>query len=290
MIIANDLKIIEASRKNHINCLELRKKISFVMRILLYFLNKVGVGKSLFYRYPASVEDDYIVVFDSGVSTKYLKKLKNLFPHKRIIFWYWNDAKYALAPDAIPDGIEKWSYSENDCKKYGLFFNTQVLLCDKVFAATDCAIDIFYVGKDKNRYADLISYQRLFEGLGLTTYFHIVGNKNHTIDKKYKKPIPYDEVQDFIVKSKCVFDFYENPNMGLSLRPLEALYFRKKLITNNANIINYDFYDPSFVFLLGDRDINGINDFLNQPIHFKRDFASYYSFLEWYKRFGARDK
>lgn len=288
MIIANDPKIIKKAADNSIDCLKLRKNIPFFIRVLLYFLQKIGIGKTIFCNYPKSTNDDYIVVFDSGVTIKYLKKLKKMFPQKRIIYWYWNDVKYALPPSKIPEDIEKWSYSEHDCAAYGLFFNTQVIIADKKAVSWPILYDVFYVGKDKNRFEVLKEYEKKIRDLGLEVYFHIVGNKNHSLNGKYMNPVSYEQVQDWIMQSRCIFDYYENENMGLSLRPLEALYFKKKLITNNVNIVNYDFYNPSSIFLLGQRDLGELIQFVETPVDYRNDCSQYYAFGNWYKRFEKR--
>ncbi len=44
---------------------------------------------------------------------------------------------------------------------------------------------------------------------------------------------------------------YRKNQHGISLRPLEALFLNKKLITNNRTVLNMDFYEKEkCVFLL----------------------------------------
>ena len=38
----------------------------------------------------------------------------------------------------------------------------------------------------------------------------------------------------------------------MSFRPFEAIGLKKKLITNNIEIKNYDFYDPQNIFVIED--------------------------------------
>ena len=63
---------------------------------------------------------------------------------------------------------------------------------------------------------------------------------------------------------KNIIDYYTDPLAGLSLRPLEAMFLEKKLITNNVTIRNYDFYSDHNIFICQD-GFDGIRDFIAKP-------------------------
>ena len=56
--------------------------------------------------------------------------------------------------------------------------------------------------------------------------------------------------------SKCVLDSTQAGQIGLTMRAIEAMGSKKKLITTNADIVNYDFYRPENVYVY-----NGTFDF-----------------------------
>lgn len=58
-----------------------------------------------------------------------------------------------------------------------------------------------------------------------------------------------------------------HPNQkGLSMRPFEALGLKRKLITNNTDIKNYDFYNENNIFVVNDfNNIEIPDSFLNNP-------------------------
>ena len=43
---------------------------------------------------------------------------------------------------------------------------------------------------------------------------------------------------------------------GLTIRTLEALFYNKKLITNNESITEYDFYNADNIFIYKEQDCN----------------------------------
>ncbi len=88
------------------------------------------------------------------------------------------------------------------------------------------------------------------------------------------------------MKSKSILDFVSIGQSGLTIRPLEALFLKKKLITNDKFIKNFDFYHPDNVFILGKDKMEYLSDFLEKPfIEIEESITSKYDFSNWIKRF-----
>ena len=67
---------------------------------------------------------------------------------------------------------------------------------------------------------------------------------------------------------------------------MEALFFEKKLITNNQDICNYDFFNSGNIFILGQRTLDELTDFLAAPyITVPSAIKEKYLFENWIKRF-----
>ena len=82
--------------------------------------------------------------------------------------------------------------------------------------------------------------------------------------------------------AKVLMDFKTPIHNGLSFRAFEALGYRKKLITTNAEVAKYDFYHPNNVFIWNGQDFNGIEDFLNLPYYeMEATIREKYSFKNW---------
>ncbi|WP_313504078.1 lipopolysaccharide core biosynthesis protein rfaS [Kaistella carnis] len=62
--------------------------------------------------------------------------------------------------------------------------------------------------------------------------------------------IPFSEAYKFYEDSKIILDLAHENQRGLSFRPYEAIGLKKKLITNNSEIMKYDFYDPQNIFVV----------------------------------------
>ena len=99
----------------------------------------------------------------------------------------------------------------------------------------------------------------------------------------------YYEIIKLVGESKAILDLNNGNQVGLTLRPLEALFFKKKLITNNINIINYDFYSPDNIFILGVDDISNLTIFLNKKYkEIDKKIIEKYDFSNWLKRLIAK--
>lgn len=76
------------------------------------------------------------------------------------------------------------------------------------------------------------------------------------------KPMSYLENVEIVRKSKCILDIVYSEQSGLSPRPYEAMAANRKYITNNAEVMKYDFYDPDNILVVNLECINIPKEFL----------------------------
>ena len=73
---------------------------------------------------------------------------------------------------------------------------------------------------------------------------------------------------------------------GLTLRPLEALFMKKKLLTNNKHIREYPFYSPDNIFIFGENNKTDIVHFLQLEYDESVDaLINEYNFNHWISEF-----
>jgi len=80
-----------------------------------------------------------------------------------------------------------------------------------------------------------------------------------------RKQISVDDVAKKISNSKIIIEIQREEQIGLSFRVFEALGQRKKLITTNADIVNYDFYHSQNILVIDEDNIHIPEDFVNSP-------------------------
>lgn len=230
----------------------------------------------------------------------FLEELKHRNPNARFILYLWDDVKrvqnFELAKEYY-DYI--YSFDRVDCLNYGFRFLPLFYTGD--FTPSNCNIvyDLYgsfwnhsdrieFLKKLTNNYPEFNSY--FYIKMGKVTYLQtllkgITHKREQSKFINYKsKSITREKNIDFINHSKIIVDIQFPTQKGLSLRTIEILGCKKKLITTNQDIVNYDFYCSQNICVV-DRD-NPIIDkeFLNTD-YYPIDEAIYnkYSLTNWCK-------
>lgn len=96
------------------------------------------------------------------------------------------------------------------------------------------------------------------------------------------KPLRNDEIIGIIKESNTVFDIPHNKQTGLTMRTIETLGAKRKLITTNKQISRYDFYDENNIMILNDDNFEEVSSFLKheyrdlpEPIYMKYSLSSW---------------
>jgi hypothetical protein len=115
-------------------------------------------------------------------------------------------------------------------------------------------------------------------------YYHKSEVKNPKI-KYVKDRITFLENLKNVEEADVLLDFVDPVHDGLSIRFFEGLYYKKKVITDNKMVKNYDFYHPNNIFVLDDNNYNLIEDFLNLSYHeISEEIVKKYGFSSWIKQ------
>lgn len=96
------------------------------------------------------------------------------------------------------------------------------------------------------------------------------------------QPIGFNENLERMNNAGVLVDFVNGRHEGLSFRTFEAIGHDKKLITNNTEIVNYEFYHPDNFFVYKDMNFEGLAEFLNKPYRaLPPELKEKYSFTNW---------
>lgn len=270
----------------------LYKKAGFVELRLGTILRKLKINETYNICDELLNSKEDLIIFDSGITEpSILRYLAKTFRNKRLIFYYWNPVRFSISPLKIPKEFEVWSYSITDCEKYGLKYNSTFYFpndfCNET-SSNNQAIsqDVFFIGKDKNRKKGLARIKSLFDNHHITYEFYITATHPRFQKKGYKKSISYKKSLEYVNSSNAILDYYFDPTAGLSLRAMESLFFKKKLITNNISIKRYDFYNKRNIFILDENNENDLVSFIADSFcDISEDIRKKYTFKEWLKRF-----
>lgn len=138
--------------------------------------------------------------------------------------------------------------------------------------------DCFFCGLPKDRAGTLQRLRTRLEAEGLTCDF--------VIPRTPAEKLTYPQYLDRLARTRCVIDISQKGQTGLTRRPLEALFYGKKLLTDNPEIARYDFYCPQNVFILGKDPEEQLRAFIESPLaEVPETVRAAYDVNEWIRHY-----
>ena len=204
------------------------------------------------------------------------------------------------------DGIEKFPAVKNYFSLFDSFFCFEKVNVENVKEITNFYFDfddfqstqtiqkntspIFYfVGLDwENRREKINKFVQFAVESNFSLNFYLQEfekNENKNPNIKYiKTRITFAENLEFVQKSDILVDFVDPRQVGLSIRFFEGMYYKKKVITDNKMVKNYDFYHPNNIFVL-ENNYQDIHDFLKTPYYeISEEIVKKYGFSGWIRK------
>ena len=230
---------------------------------------------------------EIVIVHISSLTMDVAAYINKLNPDCKVIAWYWNVVRKNTAPNKIKGDAELWSFDPEDCRKYNMHFNHQYYFSSLVMKSDTIENDVYYCGSDAGRGEKLVKIYNELKELGLKVKFRIVDPHYPGIPESIKSSyVSYEDIRADIAKSNAVVEIIRNGQSGATLRTMEALFFGKKLITNNIKVADEDFYDMDTILIYDDQHSVELSDFINSgnPIIDCHRYEQY-DFDHWLKRF-----
>ncbi len=275
--------------------------------IILFPLNRhSNIFQKAARKYGSSIPLPVHFVFGSNLQTT----IKHLMPDDAVIVAEYTDPALILAiSKIIPDGVSRYiwlwnhkgnkknfasnlqtihkchfqvvTYDELDAKKYGFRWHTQFFNVSLFHQAISsqvytCLYDFFFVGYAKNRVDEI-------EKIHSTLSSFVCKFLTVQTASDY---IPYSKYMEMAMQSRCIVEIVHIGDPSCTLRPLEAMSIRRKLLTNNPAVRNYSFYRSQNIFILGQDNLNNLPDFLHSPFEpLPSDIVDSYDVNSWVEIF-----
>jgi len=282
-----DSFIIEALRKKNIDAYHIKlgayKHASLMSRIINAF-NKIILRKN-----PKHIKkqeyileqlrhhgkhDQILVINPNVIDLAYHKKIKE---YTKEYNTYLYDSLHRcpvkeLLNANLFDTI--YSFDSEDCLKNNFIQMTNYIYFEKPKHPVVPKYDILTVSSFDKRFPifNKIAYQLKEHNLSYRFIF-VSRNIRYKIFKYNLKKINTQKIDQLIEKSirfqskkiplkkllklysvtKIIIDLVQDNQSGLSFRFFEAMAFQKKIITNNSNVKNYNFYNPNNIMVIEDK-------------------------------------
>ena len=174
-------------------------------------------------------------------------------------------------------GYRLTSFDPCEAKQYGMECTGQYFRYPES-QPDDITSDCFFCGLPKDRAGLLHDLRTCLESEGFVCDF--------VIPRTPAEKLTYPQYLDRLARTRCVIDICQQGQTGLTRRPLEALFYNKKLLTNNPEIATYDFYRPQNIFILGKDPIEQLRVFIESPLaEVPEPVRAAYDVNEWIRHY-----
>ncbi len=246
----------------------------------------VGSGEGWKYwrnfgKWTRSIKNYKVVVLSENYYNYDVSRyIKQVNPDCKVILFFWNklvfDSYFKVIED--PNLDEIYTFDEEEAEKYHFKHNSTYYSKKVKLPKNNIENDVVFLGRAKDREKDIRDLEKKLRKKKIKTDFKIITDE--------KDIIGYKDYLEMVSKAKCLLDFNAYNQRGLALRVMEGLFFKKKVITTNKYVKEYDFYNKNNFFIIGEDDWKEIKNFINSDYEeVDQKIIDYYDFEQWIKRF-----
>lgn len=257
-------------------------------------------------------DKQYDVVFiinGKAFTDEMIRSLRDTQSKARFLYYTWDTLSlYPNAKGLIAQFDKAYSFDTDDCEKMDkleflpLFYSKtyeEIGEDSTPNKSPKREYDIMSVcTAHPNRYKTMHELFPKLESKGIRIFSFMFLNKlqywyNRIYVPEFKgamrrefkfKSLSENENSQILRKSDTVFDMQHNKQSGLTIRSIETLGAKRKMVTTNTNIKKYDFYDENNIFVMDDSNLDDIGDFINNKyVPINEDIYKKYSVQSWVK-------
>ena len=255
-------------------------------------------------------EYDKVFIVNGKVFTdKMIRRLRDTQKKARFLYYTWDTLSlYPNAKGLIAEFDKAYSFDTDDCNTMDklellpLFYSNpyEKIGEDNINGlSSKREYEIMSVcTAHPNRYETMHELFPKLESKGIRVYSFMFLNilqyyYNRVFIPEFKgakrnefkfKSLTEQENSEILRKSNTVFDMQHNMQSGLTMRTIETMGAKRKMVTTNTNIKKYDFYNENNIFILGKNNLDDIEEFLhNKYVPISDDIYKKYSVFSWVK-------
>lgn len=244
---------------------------------------------------------DYILIIKGEtMSSSLLEEMKREFPNAQIILYLWDSVRNNPNIKAlIPLFDRALTFDPDDAREDMRLIHRPLFYLDEYAAVaaskTEYTYDACFIGTlHSDRFAVI---KRISVAIGGKIYYYMFFHTrllyfaHRVFDRAFKsasismfrfKPLGKTDTVRAIASSRAVIDIQHPRQKGLTMRTIEIFGAKRKLITTNESIKQYDLYDPRNILVI-DRE-NCVIDraFFEKPYaETNSSVYNYYSMNQW---------
>lgn len=216
-----------------------------------------------------NVEKDYdfiLICRGEAFTPVSIKLLRDAYPKAKIILFLWDVMRNCSMDDVLSSCDKAMSFDPEDAKKHNIGFRPTFFVNDylDVKDNPDCKFDLEFICTLYHpRHKMVKQLRKSFESQGITlfTYLYVPGLIRYVQESIFHfpfypfkdinlKPITIPETIGLLNNTRCVLDINPPYQVSLSTRAHESIAARRKYITTNRHIMDYEYYNPNNILVI----------------------------------------
>lgn len=287
--------ILEGLNREGVICILLDIKKNKCNKILYYLFLKLHIYNiACFFRFSRKFRkiiketSSNILFFDCCKLDEYIA-LHTLVNNQKNIIFFWNPLEslkktthYVKSKLMILNklGYNLTTFDSADAQKYGIEWIRNVDRKIQIKDLDQIIYDFYFIGMPKGREYIINNLKNKLEQKGFKLNFILIKSREDVIS-------PFDNIVNS-AHSRCIVDIVSPKyhQVGLTLRPFDAMFLKKKIITTSFNITQYDFFNSNNIYVIKDDKLTGIEDFMNKPyVNLSNEIINSYEINNWVEQF-----
>ena len=247
--------------------------------------------------------DCIFVVSPEALDRNKLEKIKLLQPDAENILYMYDSFSNKKVSEIIPAFDKVFTFDIEDAESFDLEFLPLFYIKDyeNINKCAQYDYDLCFVATaHSDRYSIGKKIEEKIKSYKLTMFsFYFLNSRIMYWGRKlFFRKFAYGKIKDFsfkvldkkkllfiIEKSKVILDINHPRQRGLTMRTMEALGARKKMITTNQYIKSYDFFNENNILVIDRNDIKLPKDFFDTDyIQPSKEIYEKYSLDNWLKK------
>ncbi|KAF3997450.1 hypothetical protein [Glaciimonas immobilis] len=215
-----------------------------------------------------------LVIKGEALSIERIKKFKQKNPSAKFIYYTWDALKnFKNGREKLSFFDKAYSFDRHDSKsikkiKHLPLFYTAAYQALGVALPLKLDIDLLFLGSiHSDRYPVMnnisAAAKKVLKSVKIHTHFYYQSKwvffVKKILDINFKK-MPWNDISwislneldtlSMISRSKVVIDIHHPGQTGLTMRTIECIGAKKKMITTNGDVVNYDFYNSKNIMVV----------------------------------------
>lgn len=232
----------------------------------------------------------WVIITNWSIRRFSLSCLKNLSenPQYRLVLIYLDT--YLKVPKFYKKYINRisfdliYTFDNHDAKKYGWIFTNCLYSKNEIPNQQNDEYDLCFIGEDKGRADQLIAIYNYLTANELKCCFKVITTDPHKTSYGglyfLRKRIEYKEILEDISKSRVILEIVQDGQSGMTMRPYEAMFYNKKLLSNNSTLRSMEFYNDKFMMVFSEMD-DSVISFLKNKDQVDYHYENAYSPVKW---------